>query len=403
MKSRKRKHDRSEGYALLIVMVIILTLSVLFGVMHSAGMQRAFMATKLGNRTRALTVAETGLTRTYEVLSQDFDARTNAAAFPSGTQGGGTYTVNVTPVSNNVAVLNVRATYRNTTVDITVDVISYKDGQDVYMAWDPDPFHQMILAGKDMKWKARNSQVGELQVSNGSLHSNGKLKIEGDNITMLADVTSSKEVELKKTTLDGDARAPKIDIDGDSSVTGTTTTDTVPYMAIPDIDLTPYYVEAVKNGQVINGDLRIKKSEVVNINPPGGILWVNGKVTIDGDGTINGCIIATKDIKIKGTVTQTKVNDYPAFVSREKKIEITGSGTYHGLVYAPKGDVNFKKSKKEILADNGSFTGAIIAGKTFKGAGAWSFMAWEDSTPGFPDGSTHRGDYEVIYISAWHR
>jgi hypothetical protein len=136
---------------------------------------------------------------------------------------------------------------------------------------------------------------------------------------------------------------------------------------------------------------------VVNLAPVGGILWVNGKVKIDGDGVINGCIIATKEIKIKGDVTQVKYGDYPALVSREKKIEIDGCGTYHGLIYAPKGDVKIKKK------GTGSITGSIIAGKKFKGEGSWSFLIEEDSTPAYPDGTRIRNESEIVYISAWHR
>jgi len=404
MQTRYAGDSRRGGYALFVVIVIVLTISTLLAVMHSVGLQRSFMARKLSNRSRALAIAESGLARAYSVLANDFTARTNPAAFPPGTEGEGSYTVNVTPVSNDTAVVRVSGTVEGESVEVLVDVRQFKEGQDIYAAWDPDPFQTLIFAGKDMKWKAKSKKVGELDVVNGRLHANKKVTVEGDNVSVAADITSAGKVELKKKcTVSGNIRAPAIKLDSDCIVTGTTTVDAIPYMSVPEIDLTPYYVEALRNGQVINGDLKIDKGTPVNINPPGGILWVNGKVDIKGDGVINGCIISTKDLKRHGTVTQTKVGSYPALISRDKKVEINGAGTFHGLIYAPKGDVKFKKSKKAILADNGSFTGSIIAGKKMQGEGPWTFMFQEDSTPVYPDGTRPESAAEVVYVSAWQK
>jgi len=404
MRNRHERYGHQDGYALFVVIVVILTISTLLGVMHSVGVQRAFMAHKLSNRAQALATAENGLARVYTVLAADFNSRTNPAAFPPGVEGNGTYTATVTPISNNTAVVRVSGTVEGETVDVIVDVLQFKEGQDVYTTWDPDPFRTLIFAGKSMKWKAKSKKAGELNVINGRLHANKKVTIEGDNVSIAADITSSGKVELKKKcTVVGDVTAAEITIGSDCRITGTSTEAVVPYMSVPQIDLTPYYAEALRNGQVITGDLKIKKGEVVNINPPGGILWVNGKVDIQGDGVINGCIISTGDLKIKGTVTQTKYGEYPALVSRDKKIEINGNGTFHGLVYAPKGDVKFKKSKKDVLADNGSFTGSIVAGKNVHAEGGWSFMFQEDSSPDYPDGSEFQSTWDVVYVAAWQQ
>ena len=127
------------------------------------------------------------------------------------------------------------------------------------------------------------------------------------------------------------------------------------------------------------------------------MLWVNGSVNIAGNVTVEGCIIATGDIKLAGNGNQTKVENLPAVISRDGTITISGNSSYHGLIYAKNG--SYKGS------GNGSITGSIIINGTFQTSGNFSALIYENSTPpeGGP-GSTDSGTTEDrVHVMAWQR
>jgi len=394
-----RRCGNTGGFAMFIVLIIVLTLCVLLGVMISGSTQQVYVTRKLAKRSQAQTIAETGVANTYKLLVANFDACAATSRLPACAFADGTYSGRVTRIdTNNVTITSV-GTVGDQAVSVQADVTRYRPGADVYSNWDANPFNTMVVAGKDASWKADKKGAGDIDVNLFSMHANKKLKIEGNDADVTASqLTASDKIEFKKkATVTADIRAPHISIDGSVTYSGNEQVGAVPKIQIPKIDLTPYYNEALKNGQVINGDFKIAKNQTVNINPPGGILWVNGSVHIDGSGTINGMIVATRDIVIKGTVTQTPYGDYPALVSRDKNIRIEGSGTYKGLIYAPKGDVQIKKK------GTGSITGGVIAGRNFRGEGAWSFLSYSNSVPRYPDGSKGYESSTVVYVSAWEK
>lgn len=399
MKNIAQKTNSSGGYALFSVMLVLLTASVLLGVVLSSSKQRIFMARRLADRTRALAIAETGICQAYDVLATNFNARTNAAAFPSRAFAGGSYALTITAANQNTALVKSRGVFNGIAVEPRVDVGYLIQREEVYIpGFECDPFKLLVLSGRDMSWKTKKKAVGQLQAVGGFLHSNKKIKLEGENVEITSDVTASKKIEVKNDpTIIGDMTAPQITFKNAPHVTGAVTIRPVPIIPIPKIDLTPYYNEALANHQVFKGDYKIRRGATVNLAPPGGIMWINGRLMIDGNGTMAGCFIATRGIRIKGTVTHTKVADYPALIAKDRGIELDSDSTYHGLIYAPKGDIKLKRK------GTGSLTGCAITGKGFKGEGAWTLMTAEDSTPGYPDQTRFIDESQMVGVTAWHR
>ena len=108
-------------------------------------------------------------------------------------------------------------------------------------------------------------------------------------------------------------------------------------------------------------------------------------------------MIATGDIKVTGNTNQNKVNDLPAYISRDGEIELNSCGQHHGLVYAMNGDIK--------MTGGGKITGNVIAAGEYWKNGGWDQIAYEDSTPPVdPDpGSAPVAGSDDVGITCWHK
>ena len=249
-----------------------------------------------------------------------------------------------------------------------------------------------IVSGGKMGW----SGSGTLNVGGGKIHANGQFKMTGSKL-VIGNISSRVKIWLTGSTkITGNAAAPAIKADG-GAITGTTTVGLVPPVTIPDIDLTPYYNQALANGQVYNAST-YHLSGSSDITVPGGVLWVNGNFKFSGSGKLIGCFIATGNIDYSGSGDQIKVADYPAFVARDGTIDISGSGKSHGLIYAKTG--GFDKS------GSGDHIGSIIVNGDFDASGSWNALTYENSTPVPPTGGGGGGSEvfsDRVSVIAWQK
>jgi len=81
----------------------------------------------------------------------------------------------------------------------------------------------------------------------------------------------------------------------------------------------------------------------------------------------------TGDIEISGSGNYYKVQNYPLALSVNGKIDFSGSGNVHGLLFAM--NRNFEKT------GNGNVTGSIICKGNFRKSGGWDFLTYEKSVP----------------------
>ncbi len=378
---------RRNGSAIFTVVVLILVLSTVIGVVVAASAQRSFGVRRLLHHTRALTLAEAGANEAYNRLRADWSARTSDDAFPATPFGGGFYDVTVRTLGEQLAIVTSVGVYRGVTNTVVVDVAKAASipGSTVP---PNEAFGYAILSGGDMTWNGS----GLTDVAGGRIHTNGKFKMTGCSIGLGTLSACGRLWSTGSSLLDGDTDAPSYRGKSPGNVTGTARVGAVPAVTIPPIDLTPYYAEAMRNGQAVEGDVHWSRSTDTVI--PGGILWVNGDFKFSGSGDIVGCVIATGDVDYSGSGDQLKVAAYPAFVSRDGDIDFAGSGSYHGLFYAPNGRFN--------KTGSGAITGSIICGGVFDKAGSWDAFAYEDSTPVPPGSSTSPQDGPV-YVSAWQK
>lgn len=381
--SRARPQEREEtegGFAYVAVLGIIMALGAFLIVGVRAGMQRTFTARQLAYRVRAESIAEGGAGKAYAMLAENFDLVTNEAAFAVTDYAGGTYDVTVTPVGEDTAVIESVGTFQSMSATVVLDVRRH------VTALDPDPanpFGYAILADGEISWTGCGTFAEDSLV-----HANELFKQAGSG-ALDAFVSSSVEVTLKGNSgeIDGDVTAPRVS-GKTSKVTGTITEGPVDAVPIPSIDLVPYYNEALANGEVYDGDQSLSSA----FAPPGGVMWVNGDLHVSGPGDLTGSFIATGDIHLSGSGGHNKVLGYPAFVSRDGGIKISGSGTYEGLVYARIGDIE--------ITGSGALNGSIICGGDFKKAGVSTIFTYVESMPVAPNEVQTDG---VLCVQAWQK
>lgn len=386
MKSMIAQKNGRQGAALFTVLIVMGVLTIAVTGMIYLASQQPNLVRKSRDILHARTIAETGANIAYAMLSTNFSLKDNASAFPATAYRGGTYDVSVASISATSAVLTSVGVYNAATATVALDVQNITSNTASGSPAPTGAYANAVMSGGAMAWSG-NSAVN---TSGGAVHSNTKLTISG-NGGIIGNASCCGQIKLTgNAEIQGDATAPSYSLSGNSDVTGVQTTAAVAPVPIPSIDLTPYYNTASANGQVYN----ISKlySGNYTLNPAGGILWVNGNLTFSGNGTINGCIIATGNITISGNVTQNKYANYPGLVSQNGSINLSGNVNNHGLLYARTGNVT--------VSGNVNFTGSMIAGGTYTVSGNFTAFVYENSTPVAPGGGAVVNN---VGISGWRQ
>lgn len=378
----------NAGSALLAVMGIVFLIAIVAAGTVAMGRQQAFSSIHLRDYVKAQMIAEAGLNDAYNTIKTNFAARLDPANFPAKVFDGGTYDAYVVSVSSNKASIVSTGLYGSATALVRADIRNYTttttNGAPIPGV---SPYGFNILAGGDLVW-AGNS---DLQTSNGFLHCNGTYSANGIN-TVRGNVESCLGILLKGgANITGTGEAPVIS----GGAVGDPVVGPVPLVAVPNIDLTPYYNAALASNQVYTGTKTISG----NITPPGGIMWVNGSLNI-GVGTFTGCFIATGAITMQttgnDTITLNKVNQYPVLASRDGSITVKQAKmlTFNGLIYAKTGSFD-KQGNGDVSA-----MGAIIAAGNVTKNGGWTAFIYSDPTPVPPGGSLENARDKAI-ITAW--
>jgi cytoskeletal protein CcmA (bactofilin family) len=257
--------------------------------------------------------------------------------------------------------------------------------QDVFpicggIPFDTTAFDYAIVCGGDFDFRGCGSITSGAQ-----LHANGEVDVNGSARANL-DVSSSVKFLIGNRTLDGSVTAPAFDIHKKAVITGEITMASVDEVAIPDIDLYPWYEVALENGEVHNGF-----SSSSSCTPEGGVLWVNGDVQLSGGPgtTFTGMIIATGNVHISGQVNVVAPADGFAIASRDGDITITTSGTIDGLIYAKSG--NYSQTA------NGNAQGQLIIKGNIRKGGSSDIVAFRKSIPTVPGG----GDSVERIMGSW--
>jgi len=386
---RKITHNKKTGFALFSVLAIIAALSVMLGMLLKLGGQRAFTAKRLANQVKALAYAEAGIDYAYSIISLDFDERNNADLSTETSYAEGSFAVTLTPVSNRYVIVTSVGKCGDAvrTAEILIDDENAGSGGSTpatdYSSMEG--FNYAVLSGGTFNFRGCGTVTGS------KMHSNSAIDIGGSAGSDL-DISSSVSISTSKVTINGSLTAPSVDTHKKANITDGTSQQSVPPVGIPDIDLTPYLAWAQQHGEVHNGGFSTSSS----YTPAGGVLWVNGDVTISSHAVINGSIIATGDIHVSGAVNIDPTTTSFAMASRDGDITNTSSGRLNGLIYAKTG--NYSQTA------NGELWGQLIINGTIKKGGnsdIINFVRSVPTPPGGPGSTTPTTAWPVV--SAWQK
>lgn len=328
-------------------------MGTIFTMLVVIGQQSVFRGHRILNRAKATAYAEAGIEFAYSVLRDDFDQRTNSAAFrldKSGTYSNGTqlasiydqgtFTLSLTPVSNQYVVVNSVGKCGNSEVEVEVLVedANYVDYNNY------DAFNYAIAAGGSGGLGGGGANVGSPELV---IHVNGPVTVNG-SIDVDVSIASTESIDLKNKTINGAAYAP--DISSNGTADGGKHRQAVPPLTIPNIDLNGLYQRAKDNNEVYiaTGEYAIKN----DITPAGGVMFVDGNVKIYAN--VSGTVIATGDITLVGGGVK-ETGSGIAMATETGDILNRSTGESEGLIYSRTGSYTMQ-------AAQGTVTGQIMVG-----------------------------------------
>ncbi|MBU1693583.1 MAG: hypothetical protein KKC51_06430 [Verrucomicrobia bacterium] len=388
---RPRKNGGRAGSALVTMMIVLLLVCMASAALVGFARQQTHAMGRARDYMKAQSYAEAGANEAYSLLKTNFGLRNEAGAFPATDYEDGGYDATVTPVGNAMALITSVGHCGPVLATVMIDVKNFNYREPGSEGGGPEGAYGYAVVSDDlMTW----SGSGTMAIGGGGkIHSNNRYKMSGSE-KIYGNVSSCDQFwTTGSTEIYGDAAAPTWKGKSPDNVHGTATTGPVALVPLPPIDLTPYYQHALANGQVYNGNQHFMGS--ADLAPAGGIMWVNGNLQWSGSGQLIGCFIATGDVKLSGSGDQIKVEDFPAVISRDGDIDISGSGKFHGLIYAITGE--FDKS------GSGDVVGSIFCAGEFDKSGSWSLMTYEDSTPTAPGDSTPGTEGDLVGVTAWQK
>ena len=383
------RRERQRGSALITFLGVILIVSLAAAALVGFARQQAYSVGRTKDYIKAQVIAEAGANEAYSLLKENFAARNNADLFPEKTFGDGTYDATVTSVGSDMAQITCEATVGDATATAIMDVKNFGTSTDDTLLPN-NPYAYTWLVNGECRMNGSSEFTG-------NLHANNNIDVNGSSdwgtATEPVHVTASGSgiVFSGPCTLYGDMQAPAI---SGSFSPGTVTESPVATVPFPTLDLTPYYTIATENGQVV-GSQTISANTTWDI--PGGVKWINGTLTVKkGTLTWTGCIIVTGAIDGKGTLNNTTYLDYPALVSRDSTITLSGQNSlFRGLMYS-QGDILFSG------CGGSAFYGSIFCGGNLRFNGSGGRYGYVYSGPG-SGGASDGTAQDHVAVTAWQK
>jgi len=252
----------------------------------------------------------------------------------------------------------------------------------------------------------------------GQLHANGPVELKGtvnaSLITSSTSITGNWGVNSSATNI-----APVVTYPGWYSpmppieIQSVTPVEPLP---MPDLDVDAFRNYAIGNTWFYTGNQNITRSWITKdvkdrtgnnvrnnqtvLIPEGGVMFVDGTVSIASDITIQGSVIATGNVRLTGAASINNPTDYPAIVSVNGDITVTGGSSMpnpSGWIYAMNGNVTASGGASGfgvIAAQDITITGGYSVG-VFTGAP----LLAPGQTPPTPGGGVI--DPGVLQLLSW--
>jgi len=366
-----------------------MAMSSAVGVMAMISQHRSQKATRLADQARAQAIAEAGARYGYSVLATNFAGVTESQndQFAPMVLDGGTFDIDVVLVTNGIAAIHSKGTYRDAEQTVILDV-GTQGAPGTTNTPPPDAAYDFAILANQIDWNGGITVAG-----GGWVHANTTF-LMGGACDLEGDVSACTWLRINGNgEIVGDSKSPVYKKKAPRNITGNVYTGPVPQVPIPSIDFGPYYAWALSHGEVYTGTKTIKNT---TCTPNGGIMWVEGTLNTT-KATLNGCFIATDFIDIKAHTHQHKVGDLPAFMCVNGNIKVRSGTTTEGLLYTKVGNID--------VAGNGGgaeLVGSIVCAGLLKLRGGYDVFTYVNSMP-IPPGGTSTPGEEYVFLKAWQK
>lgn len=354
-----RSLKNQEGTIFLTTMVVLL-LMILTGSFFFAMSSGAFSYSKALERSaQSKYLADGALSRLFSTVTA---TQPTGTTFSNQSLGPGAHSGSITNIGGRFLATgsgNVINSTKTSTAEITPPTLN--------------ALNFAIAGGGNVQWTSTGG--GSSNAVTGDIYTGGTATLNG--------------------TVAGNVSAAGSTITTTGTISGTQTTNYAPVVSFPTVDTSFYQSIANANGYYYNGD-RSYSSGTFPAAPTGGVVYVNGNLTLYGVVTTTACIIATGDInmvKVGGTqpsVTINQYSNYPALMTINGSITQTCDGNsgdfdVDGLVYSGN---NFTLTQNhDDVTINGSVLarGSVTTSFTSQSTVNTTYVA--QNPPGFSSGS----------------
>lgn len=340
MKPLKRVLN-SHGSVFLTTMVCVFLMSLTGGYLYQVSAGNSHFMNRLQRSVQAQMLADAGLARALSTIRANWASISSSGNFPLTSLGPGTYDAGVTMVSGRYlvnSVGDVQGVQRTASAEV--------------LPPSGSALNYVFAAG------------GNAQIDSGTGQSPG---------TIAGDIYAAGNIDL-----DGPSSGGQLVVTGNTyangnmtsnssvSVSGSQNADWPQTESFPTVDYNYYQSIATANGQYFSGNVTYNSGNIPS-NPAGGVIYVNGNITIRGTQSTTAALIATGNIQIEksgGTYPRVTINqyaDYPAMLTQGNiQFSSNGNGGAYlnttGLIYA---EGNFQLSSGNN--DTFTFTGSVLA------------------------------------------
>ncbi len=452
--------DSRRGGALLSVLILITTLTVLLGTLYAGSWQRMRIMRSESHYAQATAIAEAGVHLTFAALNGDPSLASANNPILAANFGGGSYSVSLSEPMSGVYLISSQGTFGSQSVPAAATV-SFSAPENTETNATPGspigPFGPaMLVAGGNLIFSGGiNAGMGSygahangnltlsggpsisggylstsgslsmngnptLNLGSGQLHANGSLELRGT--IQASAISSSQSIQGNwGTTTSATNIAPSVTWPNHFNPMPTVVTQSVANVAtlpMPDLDVNAFLSFAQANDRHYTGNQNINRSWItkdikdrtgVNVHnnettliPEGGVLFVDGNVQIASDITLQGMVIASGNVTLAGAASINNPTDYPAIVSVNGNITVVGGSSMpnpNGWIYAMNGNVSAAGGASGfgiVAAQNITITGGYSVG-TFEGG---PFLSPGQTPPSGGGGNDDAGDLQLL---SWTR
>lgn len=362
--------------------MIAMLLMILTGeAMYLMADQGVYAVKRLRLATQAKHLADSGLAIAFASLAGNF---VTSSTWNGSISGFGGYTATASTSSGRTLVV-ATGTVQGVTVTSSAEVTPPSaDIMDYSLAGSNVDFY---LAAFNMV------------TATGSIYSEGNMTLDANATTSVISLTSPGNVNAGGT----------ITVTGSGLITMGTATSNASLASYPTVDFA-YYQNLAQNGggTYVNGDVTYNSSNAMP-SPAGGVIYVNGNVSITSDQTSTAALIVNGNLSIsRGATTIVAPANLPAIVT-QGAITISGIGanaadlTVTGLIYSGN-DFTITGNHHNIMVTYG----AIIARGNFVGnSSGFSQSAltiiYPTTTPAFSLNGITSGGSSQMAVESYNR